>query len=379
MKKPTLAIAFEAQLRCLATTRRPSTVQGYRASVRHFLNFLSLRFPSVRHAGQLQRDPHIQGWLEGLWTQRPALSVSCRMQRILHLRLLLSRLAEDDASVALDLIKSSDLPQKDHYLPRPLSQLDDQRLQQELQGREDVLPQALLLMRLTGLRIGELVDLTADCLRELGHEQWSLHVPLGKLHTERWVPVHEPVKTLVQRLRFLARLSGPAGEGAQPFLLRRPHGRASLLVALRTAFREAVHAAGIGSHLVPHQLRHTYATEMLRLGVSFPAVMKLLGHTSPEMTLHYIEITQNDLRREYFEACARPRHIAPGQPVGSHPQTPATLPVLLDSIRELQTSLETVRRDHPAHAVQRKLAKLGNRLAKIAAELRCLVAGEQQA
>jgi hypothetical protein len=39
-------------------------------------------------------------------------------------------------------------------------------------------------------------------------------------------------------------------------------------------------AAGIPTRIVPHQLRHTYATEMFRSGVSFPALMKLLGHTS---------------------------------------------------------------------------------------------------
>ena len=33
--------------------------------------------------------------------------------------------------------------------------------------------------------------------------------------------------------------------------------------------------------IVPHQIRHTYATEMLRAGVSFPVLMKLLGHTDP--------------------------------------------------------------------------------------------------
>jgi integrase len=38
---------------------------------------------------------------------------------------------------------------------------------------------------------------------------------------------------------------------------------------------------------------HTYASEMLRAGVSFLAVMKLLGHTSPEMTMRYYVQTVN--------------------------------------------------------------------------------------
>ena len=41
--------------------------------------------------------------------------------------------------------------------------------------------------------------------------------------------------------------------------------------------------------------RHTFATEMMRSGVSFPALMTLLGHSTPKMTLLYAEFTQTDL------------------------------------------------------------------------------------
>jgi site-specific recombinase XerD len=48
---------------------------------------------------------------------------------------------------------------------------------------------------------------------------------------------------------------------------------------------------------------------MLRAGVSLPAVVKLLGHKSPRMTLQYLEITQQDLQREFHLAHSQPRHI----------------------------------------------------------------------
>ena len=35
----------------------------------------------------------------------------------------------------------------------------------------------------------ECADLSLDCLRATGPEQWAVHVPLGKLKTERMVPV----------------------------------------------------------------------------------------------------------------------------------------------------------------------------------------------
>ena len=50
---------------------------------------------------------------------------------------------------------------------------------------------------------------------------------------------------------------------------------------------------------------------MLRAGVSFPAVMKLLGHQNPEMTLRYVEVCLLDLQREFHLACSQPRHLLP--------------------------------------------------------------------
>jgi integrase len=98
---------------------------------------------------------------------------------------------------------------------------------------------------------------------------------------------------------------------SDPFLLPQNHARETLIRGVRAAFRDAVAAVGITGRLVAHQNRHTYATEMLRSGVGFPALMQLLGHASPEMTLHYLKITQPDLQREYHQALSHPRHLVP--------------------------------------------------------------------
>ena len=41
---------------------------------------------------------------------------------------------------------------------------------------------------------------------------------------------------------------------------------------------------------------------MLRAGVSFPGIMKLLGHSTPDMTMRYLGIALPDLQREYQQA-----------------------------------------------------------------------------
>jgi hypothetical protein len=76
---------------------------------------------------------------------------------------------------------------------------------------------ALLLTRATGIRIGECINLALDCLRSLGPEQWALHVPLGKLHTERLVPVDDNGRQIIARIRELrARVSPSADSFEQP-------------------------------------------------------------------------------------------------------------------------------------------------------------------
>src|SRR5260370_39980833 len=50
---------------------------------------------------------------------------------------------------------------------------------------------------------------------------------------------------------------------------------------------------------------------MLRSGVDFPAIMKLLGHASPDMTMLYLDIALTDLQRELHLARSQPRHLVP--------------------------------------------------------------------
>jgi hypothetical protein len=61
----------------------------------------------------------------------------------------------------------------------------------------------------------------------------------------------------------------------------------------------ATSGVGIRTRIVPHQLRHTYASELVRAGIGLPALMKLLGHVNPEMTMRYVDVAGTDLQREF--------------------------------------------------------------------------------
>jgi site-specific recombinase XerD len=305
--------ALRARVRWLATTLRPATARHYEYTVRQFMAYLRRSFPDVRRPNQLRRDPHVLGWLEYLWTRRvrgsgKPLCAATRAAHLIQLRKLFDLLADHAFPPRPGLLLGEDIPRPDEVLPRPLTPENDARLQAELRRRNDWPASALLLTRLTGMRIGETVDLAADCLRHLSGDRWALHVPLGKLHNERWTPVDDGARTVLARLQFLRTLPPAA---PPEFLLPRPKGRGMLATQLRAALCDAAAHAGITAHIVPHQLRHTYATTMLRAGVSLPALMKLLGHRTANMTLRYVEITQQDLQREFHFARQTPRHLIP--------------------------------------------------------------------
>jgi integrase len=235
--------------------------------------------------------------------------------------------------------------------------------------RDDRDSNALLLLRHTGMRIGECLDLPSDCLRRIGQDQSAIHVPLGKLRTERLVPADSFVCRIVDRLRSL-RCQDP--RDANGFLLSRPHGRMALGSELRIALHEIAAAVGIKTRIVPHQFRHSFGTEMLRAGVSLPVLMKLLGHKSPNMTMRYLEVSLLDVQHEFELARQQPRHLLPTLTTPSVSSATPDLSSLLGSLQVAQHVLEMYRRTLPAGATRRLLDRLANRLTKIASEARSI-------
>jgi integrase len=368
IQHPLVEVFFGA-IQSVTTSMSDSSKGRYRTTTEYFLRYLGQHHPGVRALDQLRRQPHILGWLTWLSSQKPPLVKSTRSLHVISLRRLLEELAWlHELPALVRLFHPDDVPQPDDRFPRPLTPEQDRLIQQELLRRNDVASNTLLLIRHTGIRIGECVDLSFDCLRPLAPGQWALHVPLGKLNTERLVPIDDSVCQLVHRLRFFRFLSAVPPDG---LLLARRRNRSTLLRDLRTELIQLRTALGIARPIVPHMFRHTFATEMLRSGVSFPALMKLLGHSSPEMTLLYAEFTQTDLQREFRAARSQPRHLLPPPKavIGLH----ADLTSTLQALQVTQHVLEMFRRTLPDTSDSLPvLDRLANRLTKIAAELRKL-------
>ncbi|MBZ5622489.1 MAG: site-specific integrase [Acidobacteriia bacterium] len=367
----TLQEIFETRIQTLALTLHPTTVRDYRFVTRDFLRYLHTAFPHLRRLSQLRRDPHLLGWLRWLGEHLPPLANKTRISRLIMIRRLLEDLAADGHPVEPDLIRAEDFPPLPRYLPRPLSPQDDQLLQQELRRTDDLHANALLLTRATGIRIGECVNLALDCLRPLGSDQWALHVPIGKVYTERLVPADPDVRRWVERILAL-RAQAPSTHlaNSEGFLLPRNAGRHSLHQPLRRALAEAGQRAGCSCHVTPHRLRHSFATEMLRLGVSLPALMQLLGHHDIRMTLRYLEVTQPDLQREFHLARQNVARLHQVPTIAVPTKTAAAdLPGIRQAIAATRHLLEQFRRRLADEKTRRKLQRLDKRLLTIASQL----------
>ena len=287
-------------------------MSGLATRLAHFGRFLTETDPILTSFNGLDRRRHIEPYLNTVaetisTTSGDIVTVADQDRRIRAVEHMLAEIAEwgwDDAPPR-KLIFRTDHPRLPKLLPRYLPVDHDRRLNQALATSDYRLAaDALLLARAVGLRIGELLDLELDCVHEIvGHGSW-LKVPLGKLDTERMVPLDTETVTLIDQIvvnRSTGRAIRHPRSGRPTQFLFTHHGRRLSQNAVRAELARSAQTAGIG-HVHPHQLRHTFATALVNAGVSLQALMALLGHVSSQMSLRYAHLFDVTVRAEYERA-----------------------------------------------------------------------------
>jgi integrase len=304
--------AFVAYLERKAATCREKTVTGTATRLAHFGRFLAEVNPGLASLAELDRERHLEPYLNSITralnskTAEP-ITVADQDRRIRAVAGFLTDIAEWgwEQAPARKLVFRSDMVRLPRTLPRYLPVDADRRLSEALE-RSDYrqAADALLLQRACGLRIGELLDLELDCVHEIPDNGAWLKVPLGKLDTERMVPLDDETVALVDRIvatRTEGRPLAHPRTGRLVQFLFTHHGRRLGQAALRLELDRAAEEAGLG-HVTTHQLRHTFATAMVNAGVSLQSLMALLGHVSAEMSLRYGRLFDQTVRAEYERA-----------------------------------------------------------------------------
>ncbi len=309
---PALQSTFVSYLERKMGTCNPKTVTGIATRLVHFGRFLSKIDPGLTSLGELDRQRHIEPYLNSVTKainskNGEQITTAEQARRIWTLSCFFNDITDWgwENGPSRRLIFRSDNPRLPKYLPRYLPIDADRRLSEALiQSEFRLAANALLLARACGLRIGELLDLELDCVHEVsGNGAW-LKVPLGKMGTERMLPLDEETVALIDQIVATRSKGCPLphpryGRSAQ-FLFTH-HGRRLSQNALRAELNRASETAGI-SHVTPHQLRHTFATSMVNAGVSLQGLMALLGHLSAAMSLRYGRLFDTTVRKEYERA-----------------------------------------------------------------------------
>jgi len=361
-------------LELLRTTHRPNTIRGHRTCISALVRYLEASHSSVKSFSDLRRE-HIEAWALYLLGRAPPLVSSTRRRYLITARTFLERIWslgwEKDPGEAL--IRREDLPQENKCLPRPLSWEDDQTLQKALRATGGLIAAGLLLLRTTGLRIGELLDLKLDSIREQPEGEWSLQVPLGKLHSERVIPIDKRGAMFIHEILHLRGILQAAKEGgSNDYLVSWPDGRRPNARSFGHAMTRVAKRANITERVWPHRLRHTFATELLRAGIPLPSLMKLLGHSTIKMTLRYAAVSQADVRAAYFESLEKiqSRYKLPETP-GAGSQSPSAgsdHQLILKYIEIAAQRMESLRRDVEEQPKKQLIQRLVERLKKLSAE-----------
>jgi integrase len=329
-----LAARLEDYTAAISGTHESSTMDGIAIRLAHFGRHLAAVDPGLDSLAGLDRQHHIETFLAATATARASrggqpISAGEQRNRVITLGRFLADIAEwqwPDAP-ARRLVFPRDIPKLPRALPRYLPADADRLITEALHASPNrLLADALLLARGTGLRLGELRDLELDCVHEIpGTGAW-LKVPLGKLDSERMVPLDDDTVTLIDRIAQ-ARAPGqplphPKTRRPTEFLLTH-FGKRVSADALRAELARAASTAGLPP-ATPHQLRHTWATALINAGCSLQALMAMLGHTSAAMSLRYARLFDATVRAGYERALAQAKtRLAVAAP-GGQAMLPAT-------------------------------------------------------
>lgn len=152
--------------------------------------------------------------------------------------------------------------------------------------------QALLeFLYACGARISEVSSLTIDHV-DFARAQVKV---FGKGSKERIIPLHDMALSSMRSYK----------SGARPTLLKdkrsdfffvSTRGNGMTTDAIRKMFKEALRRAGLDETLSPHDMRHTFATDLLNGGADLRSVQEMLGHASLSTTQIYTHVSPGRLK-----------------------------------------------------------------------------------
>ena len=218
---------------------------------------------------------------------------------------VMGRLEADPASVLQGPKEPKGLPK--YIRPQDMAKLlsvygrRDAAGRERRQSAEDMRNQAILeFLYACGARVSEASGLL---LADVDLDMAQAKV-FGKGSKERVVPIHGMAVEAMRSYQLVARPQLTKG-GESRFFFVSSRGGALSADAIRRLFKFAVRAAGLDESLSPHDMRHTFATDMVSGGADLRTVQELLGHSSLSTTQIYTHVSVERLKSAHGQAHPR--------------------------------------------------------------------------
>lgn len=213
------------------------------------------------------------------------------------------------------LIRPEDYGKIAKPLPRYIPEEVMQQLNQHLDALPEPVIRMVLVLQETGLRIGELLQLSMNCLMFDSEENAYIKYMNWKMNKEDNKPISlELAKAIQEQQQYIQYHLGSSFNYL--FSARKTGGHycknnsfypkpkimyiksfIRMLKKLAEQF-DIKDKSGKRWNFETHQFRHTVGTKMVNLGVPLHIIQRYLGHESPQMTMTYAHIHDETLRKE---------------------------------------------------------------------------------
>ncbi|MEG0027121.1 MAG: tyrosine recombinase [Raoultibacter sp.] len=173
--------------------------------------------------------------------------------------------------------------------------------QQREQTYPDYRDQALLeFLYACGARVSEASGLL---VRAVDFAEAQVRV-FGKGGKERIIPLHAIASESMQGYFQVARPKLLKGKES-PYFFVSTRGNQMGTDAIRKMFKATLSAAGVDETLSPHDMRHTFASDLLEGGADLRSVQEMLGHASLSTTQIYTHLSPERLAEVHHRAHPR--------------------------------------------------------------------------
>lgn len=299
-----------------ATTKQLSTLKKFITAINCFSEFVFERFTQLNWS-TLTRSVIID-YLDYLNSKQ--LNWSTKKQRLSSLKQLLE-IGKINSwfEVSSYLIRPEDFPKSQKRIPRYIPEEIMEQLNRHIDNLPDSVMRMTLVLQETGLRVGELLQLKLNCLKQDTKGDWFIQFINWKMNKEDIKPISLELAKVIQeqqqyiKLNFLekfdylfcARKKGNQKNknpfGIQSFV---PEAKVmsskSFIRYLKKLAKQFNICDSTGQlwDFQSHQFRHTVGTRMINNGVPQHIIQRYLGHETPTMTSVYAHIHDQTLKKE---------------------------------------------------------------------------------